>query len=350
MELVFTMDPRFRGDDKRGIYMNSIRFRLLAWYGLSLLSVAVFFYLAVHMYAVTNSDAGFLVLLLVFGIAGYVLINRITQSLRELAHEMKSISPTHLDERVSVHSDDEIGDLAVSFNELMDRVEEGFTREKQFIADMAHEFKTPLTTLRSDFEITLLKERDVEVYRKALEDGIVEIDKVSATLNRVLELARSNILVHEQPTKFCVSDLCAELIEELHTVATTKKITVTDDLEHMLYMEGYKERLAAALMNVLDNAIAYTPEGGTVKVQVKHVDGEIVMTVEDTGVGIPQDELSKVFERFYRSSRTKRMRGTGLGLAITKSIVEAHMGTIEVGSAEGRGTRVTLRLPLLEKD
>lgn len=302
------------------------------------------------MYAVTNSDAGFLVLLLVFGIAGYVLISRITHSLRALTHEMKSISPTHLDQRVSVRSDDEIGEVAVSFNELMDRVEEGFTREKQFIADMAHEFKTPLTTLRSDFEITLRKERDVEVYRKALEDGIVEIDKVSATLNRVLELARSNILVHEQPTKFCVSDLCAELIEDLHTVATTKKITVKDDLEHMLYMEGYKERLAAALMNVLDNAIAYTPEGGSVKVQVKHMGDEIVMTVEDTGVGIPRDELPKVFERFYRSSRTKEKKGTGLGLAITKSIVEAHQGTIDVESEEGKGTRAVVRLPLLARE
>lgn len=327
--------------------LNSLRAKLFVWYMASLILLAIFFYLGVHIYRIAHSTHGFLVLFVLLAISGYWLIYGITKSITQLSEKIKSINTQNLEDRLSVDSNDEIGELSESFNELLERIEDGFIREKQFITDMAHEFKTPLTTLRSDFEITLQKERSVEDYKKTLQDGISEIDKVSATLNKVLELARSNILVHEQPSKFCISDLCAEILEALSKIAETKGVVLRENLEHMLYIMGYRDRMATALVNIIENAINYTPAGGEVIVTVKHKLDQILISVQDTGIGIPKDEILYIFSRFYRSSKTKNIRGTGLGLAISQSIIDAHNGNISVKSTEGKGTIFTIHLPLL---
>lgn len=308
--------------------------------------LTAFFYFGVHIYAIAHSDHSFFGLIILLAIFGYWLIYNITRSISQLSEKMKQISSQNLDQRIAVETNDEIGDLSRSFNDLLERIESSFKREKQFIADMAHEFKTPLTTLRSDFEITLQKERSIEEYKQALANGIQDIDKVSTTLNKVLELARSNILVHEQPVKFCVSDLSAELIEALSKLAESKGITLEDELEHMLYTVGYRERLATALINIIENAINYTPKGGKVLVKVSHKETNIIITVKDTGIGIPKEELPRIFERFYRSSISKQISGNGLGLAIAQSIITAHNGNIRVKSTVNEGTTFVIQLPL----
>lgn len=249
---------------------NSLKTKLFIWYILSLLLLTILFYVGVHTYQIAHSDHAFQITFVILGITGFFLIQHITNSITTLSDKMKKISTRNLDERIgNISGDDEIAEVSRSFNSLLDRIQDGFKREKQFIGDVAHEFKTPLTTIRSDFEITLSKERSVEEYKQALQDGIVEIDKVSTTLNKVLELARSNILMHEPPTKFCISDLCAELLEALSTFAESKGVTLNDDLEHMLYIIGYKDRMATAFINIIENAITYTPSGGIVTVSVK---------------------------------------------------------------------------------
>ncbi len=329
--------------------IKSLRTKLFLWYLVSTLLLAVFFYVGVHIYNIAHSTHGFLILFVLLAIFGYILIYRITKSISNLSERIKTITTQNLEQRLPVNSEDEIGELSKSFNDLLERVEDGFDREKQFIADMAHEFKTPLTTLRSDFEITLQKERTTNDYKEALNGGLAEIDKISNTLNKVLELARSNILVNEQPTKFCISDLCAELLEALSKVAESRGVKLQDNLEHMLYIMGYKDRMATALINLIENAIKYTPKDGKVTVSVKRKDDQIIITINDTGIGIPKDEIAHVFDRFYRSSKTKKIKGSGLGLAIAQSIIHAHKGTISVKSNEDKGSTFTIQLPLLKK-
>jgi signal transduction histidine kinase len=326
---------------------KSLRTRLFFWYVASLFLLAIFFYVAVHIYNLRYSNPLFVFLFLILAGIGYITIYQITRSITYLSNRIKTITSRTLDERIEdIKSEDEIEELANSFNDLLQRLSDAFRREKQFIADVAHEFKTPLTIVRSDFEITLSKKRSQEEYEKVMQDAIVEIDKISTTLNNVLDLARSNIPLREHAEHFNLSLLMEELVETTHKMAAVKSIKVVDTIDPEVHISGYREKLARAFLNIIENAVKYTNAHGTITVILKKASDNALVTVQDSGVGISNEDLPQIFDRFYRSQSVEKINGSGLGLAISKAIITSHLGSVDVKSELNQGTTFTITLPI----
>ncbi len=286
-------------------------------------------------------------LLLFLASIGFIIIYRITNSITNLTSQIKRISGRNLEQRIqSIHSQDEIGELANAFNSLLDRLKQAFDREQQFIADVAHEMKTPLATLRTTFEVALSKERTKDEYKKAIEAAIVEADQLSSTLKDVLDLAWSESPTEQKPmTQLNLTELMEELGDIAQKLATKKHITVKTNLVKNSVINGYKEKLAQAVMNVIENAIKYTPSNGKVSITLEKLHAKAIITITDTGNGIAQEDIPHIFDRFYRGAKTDKVFGSGLGLAISKSIITLHQGYIAIESTPKRGSTFTITLP-----
>ena len=327
---------------------HRLRTRLFLFYLVSLIVLAIFFYAAVHIYMVPYNTELFFGLLFILAIIGFFLIRRITGSLANLTEQIQLISSHNLDRHIiGIKSKDEIGELSKSFNELLERLSQAFKREQQFIADVAHEMKTPLATQRSAIEVTLAKERTKEGYKTALEEALRENNHLSSTLKNVLDLAWSETPIEQ---KNAVQINLSELMEELYDIAVKisiqTKISVDKSIQGGIFIVGFKDKLARALINVIDNAVKYTPSEGHIFIELVKVYNKAVITIKDTGQGINEEEIPHIFDRFYRGSSTDKVFGSGLGLAITKSVIMLHHGHIKVESTVGKGTAFTLTLPI----
>lgn len=290
----------------------------------------------------------FLALLFILAIAGFFTVKNITNSLTSLSDQMRLISSHNLDKHIQgIHSKDEIGELAKSFNDLLDRLNGAFKREQQFIADVAHELKTPLATQRSGLEITLSKSRAVNEYRTAINEALQENSQISSTLKNVLDLAWSET-PHEQKhmTQLNLSELLDELSDIALKMAVQKHIKVNRVIQKDIQITGIKDKFARAILNIIENAIKYTPEQGTASIKLVTIKNKAVISIEDTGPGIMEKDISHIFDRFYRGSKTDNVLGSGLGLAISKSIILLHKGDIKVKSIVGKGSTFTILLPI----
>lgn len=290
----------------------------------------------------------FLLLFIILAILGFFVVKKVTGSLTSLSEQIQLISSHNLDRHIKgIQSRDEIGELAKTFNDLMDRLNEAFKREQQFIADVAHELKTPLATQRTALEITISKDRNKDEYRKALEEALVENNHISSTLKNVLDLAWSETPNEQKhAVKFNLSELTEEMYEIATKMGQVKHISVSKKIKPEIHITGFKEKLARALLNIVDNAIKYTPERGSLSITLEKHHTSAVITVHDTGQGISTKDLPHIFDRFYRGSATDRVLGSGLGLAITKSIITLHNGLIKVKSAVGEGSTFVITLPI----
>ena len=329
--------------------LKTLRARLILGYVGSIAFFTLFFYIVVHNFALPHSDHIYIVLFAIFTILGVFLIYRITKSITYVSSRIRHISRKNLDERITdINSEDEIGELAASFNSLLDNMNDAFKREQQFIGDVAHELKTPLATQRSSLEVTLSKDRTKEDYKKALESALEENNHISSTLKNVLDLAWSE--THEEKKNSAVFDL-SELMEELRDITEkltqSKKITVEASIHKDIHVDGFKDKLARALLNIIDNAVKYTHKG-KISIKLRKSHNRAFLTISDTGQGIKPEELPKIFTRFYRGSKTDKILGSGLGLAITKSVITLHNGHINVESKLNIGTTFTIILPLAQ--
>ena len=327
---------------------NSLRTRLFLWYLVSLVILAIFFYAAVHIFMVPYSTEIFMLLFIVLAVLGFFAVKKVTSSLTSLSEQIRLISSHNLDRHIhGIESKDEIGEVAKAFNDLLVRLNEAFKREQQFIADVAHELKTPLATQRTSLEITLSKDRNKDEYKKALEDALIENNHISSTLKNVLDLAWSET-PHEQKNthKFNLSELLDEICEIGTKLGQSKNISVEKDIIKNVFIIGFREKLARALLNIIDNAIKYTLKNGVLSLTLEKKLNEAVITVRDTGQGIASKDLPHIFDRFYRGSVSDKVLGSGLGLAITKSIITLHNGSIKVNSIVGEGTTFKIHLPL----
>lgn len=327
--------------------MKTLRFKLFAFYFGSLALLAVFFYVVVHFLALPHATHTFLIILSLLIIVGFYIIYKITASLGELSSQIANISSTNLSTRIKgIGGDDEIGTLAHSFNKLLDRLDAAFTRERQFIGDIAHELKTPIATMRGGIEIVLNKPQTKEEYKHTLENTLNDIDKLSSTINDVLDLAWSESphLSSTMPV-LNLSSLIEELTEIIQKMADTSPITVESSIKKDVMVHGHKEKLARVILNITDNALKYTKKG---RVMLKLTADETAATliISDTGPGIPKEDVTHIFERFYRGEQAQKSKGSGLGLAIAQSIVHLHHGTIHLTSLPGKGTAFTIKLPL----
>lgn len=327
---------------------STLRFRLLFWYVLSLILLGAFIILTVHILQYPYSPQLIAGLFFLLAIAGFTVVFRITRSLIFLASQMKQVSSKTLDKRITaITSSDEIGDLAKSFNELLDRLEKAFHRERQFIGDVAHEMKTPIATLRSSFEVTLQKERTNDEYKKVIRDSIAETERITTTLKDILDLAWSEVPNEKFRTTFDLSELTKELIEITQKLGSKKHIKVVSTISSDIQMKGFRERLGRAILNILDNAVKYTPVNGKVTVLLIKERNNALLTIKDNGQGIEEEEIGHIFDRFYRGSKADKVFGAGLGLAIAKATINIHKGVVRVKSKPHSGTTFTLAFPLV---
>ena len=280
---------------------------------------------------------------------GYWLARKALAPVDRMAAEAAEITSTRLDRRLDEPvTQDELCYLAQTFNAMIARLERSFEEVRRFTADAAHELRTPLAAMRTEAEVALRSPRSPERDGHVLEDLLEEIERLSRLVSHLLFLSREDTGIgigDFQPVQ--LDDVVREVGEHMQVAAREKGVKLMVDLPERCQVSGNADRLRQLVFNLLDNAIKYTPADGTVSVSGKPSNGKALVSIIDTGIGIPADHLPHVFDRFYRvdASRSSEMDGTGLGLAICRSIAETHGGSIEVESTLGQGTRITLSLP-----
>lgn len=280
---------------------------------------------------------------------GYLLARKALAPVDRMAATAEEITATRLDRRLETpNPDDELGRLARTLNGMIARLERSFDEVRRFTADAAHELRTPLAILRNEAEVALRAPRDSEHYRTSLEDMLEEIEHLSQLSEALLFLFREDAGLGAQMRGVIRLDQVArEMADHMRVVAAERNQTLVLDAPSPCGVKGDQEQLRRLLFNLLDNAIKFTPAGGTIGIEVSCEQNQARLAVSDSGIGIAPEDLPRIFDRFYRgdSSRSRRTEGNGLGLSICKSIAEAHRATIEVESEPEKGTRVIVALP-----
>jgi heavy metal sensor kinase len=280
---------------------------------------------------------------------GYLLARKALAPVDRMAATADEITATRLDRRLKApNPDDELGRLARTLNGMIARLERSFEEVRRFTADAAHELRTPLSILRNEAEVALRVPRDSEQYRTSLEEMLEEIEHMSRLSEALLFLFRedSGLGTHAREI-LALDQLARKTAEHMRVVAAERQQELTLVELSPCFVLGDGEQICRLLYNLLDNAIKFTPEGGTIEIGVEHHKNQARVIISDTGIGIAPEHLPHIFDRFYRadSARSPRIGGNGLGLSICKSIAEALRGTIEVQSEPDKGTRVVLTLP-----
>jgi len=281
-------------------------------------------------------------------LGGWILARRSLSPIGYIASKARSITSQNLSERLTLRgTDDEMDDLIRTINEMISRLEGSFKRMAEFTADASHELKTPICAMRGEAEVLLLKERKGEEYQEALAHFIEQFDHLNQLINDLILLSKfdtSQVELKRAPLRLDL--LIQDLSHLFQVLAEQKNISLEiGDLEEVTVI-GDKVRLQQLFTNLIDNAIKYTPKG-SIHVTVEKNESAGLVRIKDTGIGIPKEEQKKIFERFYRTdkSRSRETGGVGLGLSIAEWIVRAHHGRIEVESELYKGSTFTVYLP-----
>jgi two-component system, OmpR family, heavy metal sensor histidine kinase CusS len=287
-----------------------------------------------------------------FPLVGYRIARHGIRPVEEIAATARRITSTNLRERIGPEGYPlELASLAGTFNEMLERLEESFERISRFTADIAHDLRTPVNNIRGEAEVALARSRTPEEYRDVLESSLEEAVRLSELIGDLLFLARAESpLTDLHRENVNIGELLTKVRDYYEAFATDAGLSlVVNDGAEPLNAELDRSLMLRAVSNLVSNAIAHTPHGGTVTLAATNEDAAIRIEVSDTGAGIPAEALPRVFDRFFRvdPSRSQTSGGTGLGLAIVQSILTLHGGSAEIASQLGRGTRVTLRMPAL---
>jgi len=293
-----------------------------------------------------------LALLLATAIAitgGFFLIRSSLKPLDHMAVRAQRITSRNLHERMPVHhTGDELQELSISLNRMIERLEEAFHHIRRFSADVSHELRTPLTIMRGELESVVQNPIIDSEAREALGAVLEETVRLSKIVDQLLIMSRLDAgEAFVEVSRFDFSELVKSTVEHMRLLAEEKKLSVKVEAADPVHVEGDPSRLQQVVVNLLDNAIKYTPENGSVSVKVCAEADKAVLTVADSGIGISQEAQAHIFERFYRTdkARSRQMGGTGLGLSIVKSIGVAHGGLVSVQSAEGYGSTFRFEIP-----
>jgi heavy metal sensor kinase len=290
---------------------------------------------------------------LILGTLGsYWLAAHAFAPIQRLTRIARHIEAGDLHERVPVpRSKDEVQNLALTFNEMIERLDKAFTRQRRFVSDASHELRTPVAAIRSMTDVVLAQSAPVEPeeYVTILRDVNAEAERLGHLINDLLSLARTDenqVLLERELVRLDL--LVADVAATIEPLAIERGITIEIVAKHTAKVMGDEVRLIQVIINLLDNAVTYTNTGGKVKLEVKVHNNKAFMIVSDTGIGIAKDHLDHIFERFYRvdPARSRAAGSTGLGLAIVDWVVRAHGGSITLESEVGKGTTFTVILPL----
>ncbi len=280
---------------------------------------------------------------------GYYMAKKALKPVDKIRKAAVKISFRNLEEYIDIGPrKDELGKLADTFNEMISRLRDAFQRINQFSIDVSHELKTPLTILKGGTEVALRKDRESDEYRALLASHLEEIDRMSRIIDDLLLLSKADTgKMQLNLEDVALRDLVLEVFMEMKIFAEKKNVELlVGDLAEAK-LKGDELKLRRMLWNIVDNGIKYTPTGGIVEISSAVDAGCVTINVRDTGVGIADEDIKYVFDRFYRADRArKRENGTGLGLSISKWIAEAHKGAIEVESHPPSGSLFSLKLPL----
>ncbi len=293
------------------------------------------------------TSAGMLVL---FPLVGYQIARQGIRPVEEIAMTARRITSNHLSERIAAEGYPyELASLALTFNNMLDGLEDSFERISRFSADIAHDLRTPVNNIRGEAEVALARARTIDEYRDALESSLEESVRLSDLIGNLLFLARTESpLNHLRLEPVNVSELLEGVREYYDASAADAGVVLTSaGGSEPVVAELDRTLIQRAVGNLVSNAVAHTLDGGTVAMTTHCEATRISIEVTDTGVGIPPEALPRVFDRFFRvdPSRSKASGGTGLGLAIVQGIMLLHGGNVEIASEPGVGTRVTLRMP-----
>lgn len=283
-------------------------------------------------------------------VGGLALAKKSLQPVDEITRHARRITAENLDQVIAVPNvDDEIGRLGATINNMIRRLHESFARVQQFSADASHELRTPLTVVRGEIELALRTTKSPDEYRRVLESILEETLRLTSIIDNLLTLAKADQgKAHADLTEVELHHLVEELYEDSVILAEGKNIALTMKSNTPITIVGDRGRLRQLFLNLVDNAVKYTPQGGSVTLSLERRDNAAVFEVVDTGVGIPESELGKIFDRFYRvdKARSRDLGGTGLGLSIARWIAELHRGTITVTSELHKGSTFTVTLPV----
>ncbi|MFN0108297.1 MAG: ATP-binding protein [Blastocatellia bacterium] len=294
--------------------------------------------------------------LLLSSFGGLLLANQALSPVDRITVAAEHIAKGDLSERVPMPTQasaklDEIGRLAATFNHMISRLQAAFERQKQFTSDASHELRTPLAVMRGDMEIALRRERSPEEYQRVLASNLEEIIRLTRLIEDLLMLARGDsgqVELRCEPLE--LNQICRQMTEYIAPLAEQRQQTLTYESPNSdITVNADMQRIKQMLLNLLDNAIKYTEPGGSITLSLKAENNQAIISVADTGRGIPTEDLPHIFERFFRRSAKTSDRsaaGFGLGLSIVKWIVESHEGQIETTSQQGQGTTFVVKLPL----
>jgi heavy metal sensor kinase len=281
---------------------------------------------------------------------GFVLVRRALLPVDRIARKAEEITQHNLSDRLPVvRTGDELERLSVSLNHMISRLEDAILNSKRFVADASHELRTPLTVLRGELE-SLVQEPGIRLQTaETLGSMLEEVTRLSAIVEGLLALSRLDAgEAQAEWVQFDLAELASTTADQMSLLAEDKSITVVREVTPGIMVKGDRSRLKQVIVNLLDNAIKYTPRGGTVRLRISRQEASAVLEVADDGVGIPAEALPHVFKRFFRvdGSRSREDGGAGLGLSIVKSICTAHGARVEVSSAPGQGSRFRVIHPM----
>lgn len=290
--------------------------------------------------------------LLLAGGLSFFLTRKALKPVDAITETTREIEERDLSQRINVRSKDELGRLSETLNQMLDRLQRAFDRERQLTADASHEMRTPLSVIQGEATLALNKERSKEEYQKSLELISHEASYITSVVGKLLELARVDTAKEQLNFKDVnLKELLTELSPDILVLCEEKAINFQFSASDDLMAKADKVKLKELLLNLLDNAIRYTSHGGNIFVFLVKKGDYACIIIKDTGIGIPEEHIPHIFERFYRVDKTcsRGERGAGLGLSICQRIVELHGGKIEVKSKVGEGSVFSVILPISEK-
>lgn len=301
-----------------------------------------------------NLYIAFALAVVISALGGWALARRTFRPIDTMTQAARDITLSNLSARLPrPRTDDELDRLVVTFNDMFERLQDSFDTLRRFTADAAHELRTPIAALRGETEVILSQDRSASEYREILANNLDRLEFLTKLVNELLFLSQADKgkdMLRRKPLR--LDQLLTDVAEAFRVVANQKGLDLSLDLPKNISVTGDDTRLRQVFTNLIDNAIRYTPKGGNIEITVFPQNGNVTVTIKDTGLGIPADEIPHIFDRFYRvdKSRSRDDGGTGLGLNICEWIVKAHQGSIEVQSRLGKGTTIHVTLPSASHD
>ncbi len=292
--------------------------------------------------------------LLVLAVAGgWFMARRALSGVAMVTHTARRISEDDLHTRVPVrHRHNEIDRLAVTFNQMLDRIQQLVTGTRQMNDNIAHDLRSPITRIRGLAEVTLTNTQSVEEFQQMAASTIEECDRLLDMINTMLTISRTEAGMHPDAcTSVDLAEIVFDACELFQPLAEDKSIALRRRLDGACCVHGDQRMLQRMAANLIDNAIKYTGEGGHVSVELKRKGGDnIIFSVSDNGIGIAEEDQSKIFSRFFRGDQSRSLAGAGLGLSLVQAVVRAHGGTISVRSASREGATFSIVLPAHKPD